>query len=219
MIRISTEIQTALPQMRLGCLYIQVQVAPSNKELLKTIAAISNKMQDQLTISDLSEIATIKASRAAYRTLGKEPARYRLSAEALLRRVIKGKGLYQINNAVDVLNLVSIQSGFSIGGYDIDKIEGEIVLGVGKKSEPYIAIGRGDFNIEHLPVLRDDKSAFGSPTSDSERTMVTSNTQRFLLIFFDFQKDSLLSATLSNTVELLEQHAQGKLVKQWMVEI
>lgn len=219
MIRISTEIQTALPQMRLGCLYIQVQVAPSNKELLKTIAAISNKMQDQLTISDLSEIATIKASRAAYRTLGKEPARYRLSAEALLRRVIKGKGLYQINNAVDVLNLVSIQSGFSIGGYDIDKIEGEIVLGVGKKSEPYIAIGRGDFNIEHLPVLRDDKSAFGSPTSDSERTMVTSNTQRFLLIFFDFQKDSLLSATLSNTVELLEQYAQGKLVKQWMVEI
>lgn len=219
MIRISSEIQAALPQMRLGCLHLQVQIAPSNDQLLETITSISNTLQDRLTISDLSEIPTIKSSRAAYRTLGKEPARYRLSAEALLRRIIKGKGLYQINNAVDTLNLVSAQSGFSIGGYDADKIKGEIVLGIGANKEPYAAIGRGSFNIEYLPVLRDEEGAFGSPTSDSERTMVTSDTQQFLLVFFDFQKDNLLLKTLSTATELLEQYAHGKLLKQWTVEV
>jgi DNA/RNA-binding domain of Phe-tRNA-synthetase-like protein len=100
--------------------------------------------------------------------------------------VVKGKGLYKINNVVDLLNLVSISTGFSIGGYDADKIEGDVELGVGEVNEPYEGIGRGILNIEGLATFRDEKGAFGTPTSDSVRTSVTDDTTRFLMVFLDY---------------------------------
>jgi len=217
MIEITSAIRTALPDLRLGILHFAIEVAPSSEELLQLIATESERLTQQYTVVDLSQISTIEAARAAYRKLGKEPARYRLSAEALLRRVLKGKGLYQVNNAVDALNLISIQSGFSIGGYDATKIAGQIAVGVGETDEPYDAIGRGSLNIENLPVLRDEKGAFGSPTSDSQRTMVTPKTEQFLLVFFDFGKDKLLLKTLDNTVLLLKQYASATLKEKWLI--
>lgn len=217
MLQISAKIRDQLPDIRLGTLLFQVAVKPSSVALLEKIEEESKRLQQKYVVADLSQIPTINASRAAYRALGKEPARYRLSAEALLRRVLKGKGLYQINNVVDALNLISIQSGFSIGGYDLDKISGEIILGIGKTDEPYAAIGRGTLNIDNLPILRDDKGAFGSPTSDSERTMVTESTKQFLLVFFDFKKDDLLLKTLDNTTLLLQQFTEGILLEKQIV--
>ncbi|MFK7934827.1 MAG: B3/4 domain-containing protein [Saprospiraceae bacterium] len=211
MIERSQQIQDALPDLRLGTLHFSIEVTPSSEELLQHIATESSKLTEQLTVADLSQMTTISDARAAYRTLGKEPARYRLSAEALLRRVLKGKGLYQINNAVDTLNLISIQSGFSIGGYDLEQIEGEITLGIGQADKPYAAIGRGHLNIENLPILRDEKGAFGSPTSDSQRTMVRPTTKQFLLVFFDFGKDDLLLKTLDDTSLLMKQFAAATL--------
>lgn len=217
MVNLSSEIKTKLPDLRLGCLLFQLEIAPSNEILLEKISQEIVNLQQKYTVTDLSKISTIDASRAAYRALGKEPARYRLSAEALLRRVLKGKGLYQINNAVDALNLISIQSGFSIGGYDADKISGIITLGIGEEKEPYAAIGRGALNIENLPVLRDELGAFGSPTSDSERTMVRASTKQFLLVFFDFKKEDLLLKTLDDTILLMKQFTKGVLLDKWIV--
>jgi DNA/RNA-binding domain of Phe-tRNA-synthetase-like protein len=117
----------------------------------------------------------------------------------LLRRVFKGKGLYQVNNVVDLLNLTSVKSGFSIGGYDVGKIEGEIQLSIGKAGEPYKAIGRGELNIEFLPTFRDQKGPFGSPTSDSVRTMITPKTEQFLMRFLywkNMPQDLLLKLKL-----------------------
>ena len=94
------------------------------------------------------------------------------------------------------MNIISIKHGFSIGGYDLDKIVGSITLGVGRIDEPYEAIGRGDLNIENLPVLRDDTGVFGSPTSDSIRTMVSNVTTFFLMVFFDFDGSEMLDRAL-----------------------
>jgi DNA/RNA-binding domain of Phe-tRNA-synthetase-like protein len=103
-----------------------------------------NEIASTLQIEDISQIPAISASRKAYKACGKDPARYRLSAEALLRRVVNRNEIYQINNVVDLLNLVSISTGFSIGGYDADKIDGDIIYGIGKPNEPYIGIGRAN---------------------------------------------------------------------------
>jgi DNA/RNA-binding domain of Phe-tRNA-synthetase-like protein len=137
-------------------------------------------------VEDISSLPAIRASRNAYKATGKDPARYRLSAEALLRRVVKGEELYRISNVVDLLNLVSITTGFSIGGYDASKIDGEMQFGIGEAEEPYSGIGRGTLNIEGLPVFRDQSGAFGSPTSDSERTCVDNGTKRFLMVIIAF---------------------------------
>jgi len=130
-----------------------------------------------------------------------------LSSEALLRRIVKGSDLYYINNVVDQLNLVSISTGYSIGGYDADKIEGNVEFGIGRLNEPYIGIGRGELNIEGLPVFRDLKGAFGTPTSDSERTMVTEKTKKFLMVIIGFGANEKLNEASKMAVSLLKEFA------------
>lgn len=216
-ITISPAIKERCPQLRLGCISCEVEISPQSKELATFIASEQDRIQQELVVEGISKIATIQASRKGYKALGKDPSRYRLSAEALLRRVLKGKGLYQINNLVDTLNLVSIQTGYSIGGYDLDKIDGDIILGIGEENEPYQAIGRGELNIANLPIFRDKQGAFGSPTSDSMRTMVSNQTKRFLMLFFDFDSQANFEAQLKTAVGLFKQYAAVTKVKQWLI--
>lgn len=203
---ISEELKTRCPELRLGCIEADVQVAASTQGLLDEINSRIGQLGQSLTIEDISKLPAIAASRKAYKACGKDPARYRLSAEALLRRVVSGKGLYQICNVVDQLNLVSISTGFSIGGYDASHVQGDISLGVGRSGEPYSGIGRGELNIENLPVFRDELGAFGTPTSDSQRTEVTTETQRFLMILIDFGGDGRLEEARQMAVRLLNEY-------------
>ena len=203
---ISYELKEKCPGLQLSCIEARVLVAKSYDSLLSEInQQIENRIRS-LVVEEISQLPAIQSSRKAYKACGKDPARYRLSAEALLRRVVSGKGLYQINNVVDQLNLVSIATGFSIGGYDADCIQGPVVFGIGKADEPYSGIGRGELNIENIPVFRDDVGAFGTPTSDSSRTEVTSKTNHFLMVLIDFGgSDQLLEAT-KLALRLLEEY-------------
>ena len=208
-ILLSDQLVKKVPQIQLSCISCDVKFQQKNEELWTEINEKIATIAAGLKVEQISGIPAIASSRKAYRACGKDPARYRLSAEALLRRVIKRKELYQVNNVVDLLNLVSITSGFSIGGYDADKIIGEITFGIGRNDEPYEGIGRGELNIEFLPILRDEKGAFGSPTSDSVRTAVSEDTKRFLMIIIDFGSGELLQATEFAT-SLLKKYAGAK---------
>lgn len=190
----------------MGCIEADVQVAASTNGLLNEINFLTGQLSQSLTIENISKLPAIAAARKAYKACGKDPARYRLSAEALLRRVVLGKGLYQISNVVDQLNLVSISTGFSIGGYDVSHIQGDICLGIGRSGEPYSGIGRGELNIENLPVFRDELGAFGTPTSDSQRTEVTTETQRFLMILIDFGGNDQLEDARQMAMRLLKEY-------------
>ena len=107
-------------------------------------------------MEDIKLQPAIAATREAYKRCGKDPGRYRPSAEALRRRLMRGIPLYQIDTLVDLINLVSLRTGYSIGGFDADKIQGKTLeLGIGKSGEPFEGIGRGILNIEGLPVYRD----------------------------------------------------------------
>ena len=184
-ITIEPSLSKNLPRLVLQGIRCDVVIQPSSSELLDLIAnelAIHASVQ---TPDSIREMETVKATKEAYRVLGKDPSRYRPSAEALLRRVASGKGIYRINNVVDILNLISVKTGFSIGGYDYSGIMGDISMGIGEKDEPYVGIGRGDLNIENLMVFRDELSAFGSPTSDSVRTLVCDRTKTFLMVFIE----------------------------------
>lgn len=215
---ISEELRKACPKLRLGCIEALVKVEASGAGLLYEIEQKLASLQQSLAIEDISKIPAIEASRRGYRACGKDPARYRLSAEALLRRIVSGKGLYQINNVVDQLNLVSVASGFSIGGYDLDKIVGEVCFGIGKADEPYTGIGRGELNIEFLPVFRDESGAFGTPTSDSQRTEVTAETQRFLMILIDFEGSSELENAKQMSMRLLKEYCGGQDIMDYNIE-
>lgn len=180
-----------------------MRVTPSSDELIEFIDRQLESISNSLTIEEVSKRKQIAITREAYKACGKDPARYRPSAEALTRRIVNGKGLYRVNNVVDALNLSSVLSGFSIGGFDLGHQEGDVELGIGREGEPYEAIGRGELNIAGLPCLRDAKSAFGTPTSDSARTMVRETTKKFQLIWYDFGCSDELQAAMEFSAETM----------------
>ena len=206
---ISQNIKEKLPDLALGCIECDVAITEENCELWREIEEVCRAIGHSLELADVGNHPAIRAARKAYRRCGKDPARYRLSSEALMRRVVKGHQLYRINNVVDLVNLVSLKSGMSIGGYDVDEISGPIIFDIGKSSEPYEAINRGELNIEFLPVFRDLISAFGSPTSDSVRSSVTGNTKRILMIVIGFSGDICTLDTVDLSVELLKKYANA----------
>lgn len=155
------------------------------------------------------ESPQIWATRAAYKALGKDPARYRGSAEALVRRVIAGKGLPQINAVVDIINLVSVESRLPIGLYDLAHVRGDIVFRAGRAGETYKGIGKYDLNLKGLPVFCDALGPHGSPTSDSERTMVTGETKHVLAIVISFGGKEGLERWTQRMSELFQRYAGG----------
>src|SRR5580700_4914451 len=170
----------------LGCVTASVEAPASPPELVALMQQRVNEILKLPFPRVVLESPQIAATRAAYKALGKDPARYRGSAEALLRRVAAGKGLPRINAVVDAINLVSVESRLSIGLYDLAHVSGDIVFRAGRAGETYKGIGKYDLNLEGLPVFCDALGPHGSPTSDSERTMVTAETKRFAAIMVSF---------------------------------
>ena len=180
---VSDEIETVCPTFVGACIEAQVENTPYCQELWDEIDALGEKYKQTLTTESLKEMSGIAATRRVYRACGKDPSRYRPASEALIRRMLQGKKLYQIDTLVDLVNLASIAYGYSIGGFDADKFEGEtLTLGVGKAGEPYEGIGRGMINIEGLPVYRDEKGGVGTPTSDNERTKMELKTTHLVVL-------------------------------------
>ena len=206
-INISEELAAKVAEVELSCIECDVRLEEKNEVLWNEIQKKVNEISESLKVEQISQLPAISASRKAYKACGKDPARYRLSAEALLRRVLKRNEIYQINNVVDLLNLVSISTGFSIGGYDAEKIDGDIVFGIGRNNEPYSGIGRGDLNIEFLPVFRDENGAFGTPTSDSVRTSVSIHTKRFLMVIIDYAASPKLEEATDLAISFLKKFA------------
>ena len=180
---VSKEIGQICPEFVGACVDAMVVNTPYSEELWKEIDAFGNKFRKELTTESLKEIASIAATRRVYKACGKDPSRYRPASEALIRRVLQGKELYQLNTLVDLVNLASIAYGYSIGGFDADKFESDtLTLGVGREGEPYEGIGRGMLNIQGLPVYRDAKGGVGTPTSDNERTKITESTCHLVVL-------------------------------------
>ena len=156
---------------------------PYSEALWQEIQVLEQKFRNELTPDSLKEIPSILATRRVYKACGKDPSRYRPASEALIRRMLQGKELYQKDTLVDLVNLASIAYGYSIGGFDADRFVGDtLTLGIGREGEPYEGIGRGLINIHGLPVYRDAEGGVGTPTSDNERTKMTLDTRHLVVL-------------------------------------
>lgn len=182
-IEVSEEIENVCPGFVGACIDAKVVNSKFCQPLWDEIHQLGDKFKASLTTETLKEIPSIAATRRVYRACGKDPSRYRPAAEALIRRMLKGKELYQIDTLVDLINVASIAYGYSIGGFDADKFVGDTLrLGVGHEGEPYEGIGRGMINIAGLPVYRDAEGGVGTPTSDNERTKIDLNTRHLVVL-------------------------------------
>jgi DNA/RNA-binding domain of Phe-tRNA-synthetase-like protein len=212
-VTIDAELTAKCSRVALGCVTAQVEAGATPAGLDAELAAAAEKILKLPEPRAVLESAAIEATRKGYKALGKDPARYRGSAEALLRRVIAGKGLPRINNVVDIINLVSVESRLPIGLYDLAHVNGDIVFRAGRAGETYKGIGKYDLNLEDLPVFCDANGPHGSPTSDSERTMVTEATKSVIGIIISFGGAPTLSGWTERLVELLAQYAVARAVE------
>lgn len=171
------------PEFVGACITANISNTQYSADLWSEIDTLGAEYRATLTTESLKGMTSIQATRRIYKLCGKDPSRYRPSGEALVRRVLQGKGLYQVDTLVDLINLASMKYGYSIGAFDADKFSGDtLTLGIGKEGEPYEGIGRGMINIAGLPVYRDAIGGVGTPTSDHERTKVSLSTTRLLVL-------------------------------------
>lgn len=197
----------------MGWLTAGVKTGPSPEELLGEMKARALEIERLPFPRSVLESPQIEMTRRAYKALGKDPARYRGSAEALLRRVVAGKGLPQINAVVDIINLVSLESRLPVGLYDTAHVRGDVVFRAGRAGESYKGIGKYDLNLEGLPLFADDQGPHGSATSDSERTMVTSKTEGILAVIVSFGGAEGLDRWTQRMSTLLSQYASAQKVE------
>ena len=188
-IHISDEIRNVCPAFKGIAVYATVKNSEYCAALWEDIARFTHKYQQEYTIDSIKQMATIQATREAYKRCGKDPSRYRPSGEALCRRILKGMNLYQIDTLVD-------------------RIQGNtLTLGIGKKDEPYEGIGRGMLNIEGMPVYRDAEGGIGTPTSDHERTKLSLETTHLLAIINGYSGEKGLREAAEFLQELLKKYA------------
>ena len=180
---VSQEIEHICPEFVGACVEAEVVNTPYSEPLWQEIETLCGKLRQELTTESLKEMTSIAATRRVYKACGKDPSRYRPASEALIRRALQGKDLYQRDTLVDLVNLVSIAYGYSIGGFDADKFVGDtLTLGIGREGEPYEGIGRGMINIHGLPVYRDAEGGVGTPTSDHERTKMNLDMRHLVVL-------------------------------------
>ena len=209
-ITISEEIKNACPIFKGAAIYAKVTNTAFCEGLWEVIDAFSKELTSTTQPEDIKQQPAIAATREVYKRCGKDPSRYRPSAEALRRRLMRGIDLYQIDTLVDLINLVSLRTGYSIGGFDADKIQGiNLELGVGRAEEPFEGIGRGVLNIEGLPVYRDAIGGIGTPTSDHERTKMDLGTQHILAIVNGYSGQEGLPEAAGMIQELLKKYASS----------
>lgn len=215
---IDAELRETCPRVALGCVAADVKTRATSDAIEQELRRCEESISKLPEPGAVLESAAILATRAGYKALGKDPARYRGSAEALIRRVIAGKGLPRINNVVDIINVVSVESCLPIGLYDLAHVQGDIVFRAGRASETYKGIGKYDLNLEGLPVFCDALGPHGSPTSDSERTMVTKETKKVLGILISFGGTQALGPWVERMAALLKEHAAGQALVTQLVE-
>src|SRR5436305_6688581 len=184
-LHLDEKLKTRIPGVTFGMVTIHgVTVRKSDERLWKQVEILSQRLASEFSLDRLSENQQIAAVRGLQKSFGFDPTRYRPSSESLLRRILKGQGLYQINTAVDVNNLCSLEFLLPMCSYNLRNVEGQVRVRIGKAGEEYPGIGRQVFQAENKVIIADDSSIMGSTVSDSERTKVSTETTDILLAIY-----------------------------------
>ena len=209
-INVDKRITDNCPLLKIGLIKADVVNTDTPDELWAELQKEADHIKDNYELLAINKRPAVAATRALYKALGKDPGRYRVASEALCRRIIRGLGIYRLTTLIDVVNLVSIKSGYAISGLDFNQIAGEeLTLGVGEAGEIYHGIGRGTLNIENMPVYRDAVGGIATPTSDEERTKFTLQTTTAQININGFGPEMDMEETVDLTVSLLKKYAQA----------
>ncbi|MGB7309170.1 MAG: phenylalanine--tRNA ligase beta subunit-related protein [Candidatus Acidiferrales bacterium] len=207
------QIQIELPDAKLGVVEADdVRFALVDESLAALLDDLCERKRREFTVESLAEAEPMRAVRAMFRAWGVDPSKYRPSSEALLRRVVQGKGLYRVSNLVDIGNLGSIETGWPYGCYDRSRIAPPVVLRHGAPGESYEGIGKRTWHLEGRPVLADSQGPFGSPISDSTRSMIGESARDVLIVIYSPSgaSEASLEAAMAALADRLSRFAAAR---------
>lgn len=213
-VKYAPEFSARVPHARTLLIEADVTNLPTSDAQRQEMERLAAEIADRYSVSEINSIPAIAATRAAYKACGKDPNRYRPSQEQLMRRIVRGLGLYNVSALVDAGNQLSLLTGCSVGCFDADKVDGHaLTLGIGREGEPYRGIGRGDLNIAGLPVFRDASGGIGTPTSDNERTALSLSTTRLLTTVHLFDPRIDPDTILATFTDLFTRHGAARNIR------
>ena len=205
-VSIDTALAAIWPDTALGYVFWSAPVLPQEPRLWQYFASHTQpRLAQLLENTELADMPQIGPSRRAFKAFGRDPGRVRISSEALYRRLRQGKELYHINNAVDANNLVSLETGFSLGTYDLACLQGDLMLRLGNEGERYAGIGKDTLDLNRMPLLADAIGPFGCPCSDSQRAMIIDNAapntaaRQLMTVIYGFSGAEAVEAAISLT--------------------
>lgn len=184
-ISLSKVLCSIVPGFQVGVLnYRNIMVGHSPQMFMGKMQTFQESLFFDIENKNITDLEGIKEWRQVFKQTGKDPNRYRHSAEALYRRIKKQNYLTAVNSAIDVNNFFSMKYQIPIGIYDIEKITGDVTITIGQENDEYIGLNGRANSLNNLIVSTDQVSPFGSPFVDSERTAVTEATKNTLQIVY-----------------------------------
>jgi len=184
---ISDKIIEKYPELEIGVVICNnLNNSKSNKEIKKLMRDIEKETRKEINPEEVIEIPIIIKWREIYKEFGYKPSKYRNSVEALLKRVLGGNEIYEINSLVDIYNYISVKYIMTVGGEDIDKIEGNLILDFAKGDEEFIALGsdENDSPKEGEVVYKDHKGVICRRWNwrEANRTKLTEETKNTIIV-------------------------------------
>lgn len=196
-----------------GVIEVSNLTVSKNKDAYQKLIDCGNGCRGKYAGIPISEIPGIQNARQLFRALGIEPTKHRPASEAMLRRFLKGKAVYSVNNLVDVSNWCALDFLLPNGMYDATKITGDITLRQGLPGETYLGLNNQEIHLEGRYTLADDRGPFGSPITDSRRSSVDATTQNIVAVIYataDFDPDLLQEYTDLYARRIVE-YCQGRI--------
>lgn len=215
-IKINDDLKNILPKFQVIAYTMDVDNLKT-KEVENKLEEIKQKYFNIDMLPNVVSIPKIKESRDGYKKLGKDPSHTRLACEALYRRVLKGEGLYRLGDIIDLGNILSVEIKRSVCVVDADKIESDVLIRIGNKEDIYYGINRGLINVDKIPVYTDILGPFGNPTSDTDRTKVTIDTKRILIMIICFS-DTDIEQDEAYMLDLYKQYANARNIQKLEVD-
>ena len=217
-LRISKEIFDLVPDTVLGIVTAHgVDNSGGDSAILENLRREEEGARQRLAGVQVAEHPHIAPWRKAYRKFGAKPKDHPSSIENLVRRTLKGQPLPSINPLVDLYNTVSLRHLVPVGGEDLDRIEGDVLLTIAATDEPpVLLLGEA----EPRPpkpgevIYRDDLGAICRRWNwkEADRTKLTPTTRNAVLVIEGLPPvgPDLVQRAADDLAALIREHCGGR---------
>ncbi|MFH1307601.1 MAG: phenylalanine--tRNA ligase beta subunit-related protein [archaeon] len=214
-IKISENIIEKYPEVNISVIVAKnVDNTKYNEEIQQLLRGAEKELREDIEFDKILEVSIISKWREIYKSFGAKPSDYRSSVEAILRRALK-KELPKINCLVDIYNYISAKYLMTVGGEDIDTLEGDLVLDFAEGDEEFTALGsdKKESPWKGEVVYRDDKGVVCRCWNwkEGDRTKLTEQTKNAVIVIENPIPEQInkLDEAEDRLKELIKKHCGG----------